>query len=340
MAVASTTVEQIKDSINKNKLSFVYLLFGEEPYYIDILAQEFEDKAIDESAKDFNFSVIYGKDTNVAKLIPFLRQYPLMSDKRLVILKEAQMIDKREWEKMDIYFSQPQNSTCFVICYKNKTFPHTKLKNLINKNNGVIFESKKPYDNKLADWIRTYIKSIGYTFDEQAIDILVANLGNNLQKIVNEISKLQLNLKDSKHISSDDVFKYIGVSKDYNVFELQKALARKDVFKSNQIIDYFSKNPKENPIQLIIPILFSFFANTLIASQVPSRDSKDVAAALHSTPFMVRDYMTAVNNYSTPKLFSIIAMFEEYDLKTKGLDVSPLSTNEELLKEFIFKILH
>lgn len=340
MATSSVTFKQVKDNITKGNLAPIYLLLGEESYYIDVLAKEFEDKVIDNDAKDFNFNVIYGKEANANLLIPFLRQYPLMSDKRLVILKEAQMIDKREWEKMDVYFSQPQSSTCFVICYKNKTFPSVKMKNLLTKNGGVVFESKKLYEDKVGAWIASYIKEGGYTYDERIINVLVDKLGTDLQKIANEISKMQLNIKETKHITLDDVYNYIGMSKDYNVFELQKHLARKDILKCNQIIDYFSKNPKENPIQRVISILFSFFAKTLVASQTQSCTSQAVAQALHTTPYMVRDYMTAINNYPMSKLFEIIALFDEYDLKTKGMDISPLSEDGELLKEFIFKILH
>ena len=340
MATSSVTFKQVKDNITKGNLAPIYLLLGEESYYIDVLTKEFEDKVIDNDAKDFNFNVIYGKEANANLLIPFLRQYPLMSDKRLVILKEAQMIDKREWEKMDVYFSQPQSSTCFVICYKNKTFPSVKMKNLLTKNGGVVFESKKLYEDKVGAWIASYIKEGGYTYDERIINVLVDKLGTDLQKIANEISKMQLNIKGTKHITLDDVYNYIGMSKDYNVFELQKHLARKDILKCNQIIDYFSKNPKENPIQMVISILFSFFAKTLVASQTQPCTSQAVAQALHTTPYMVRDYMTAINNYPMSKLFEIIALFDEYDLKTKGMDISPLSEDGELLKEFIFKILH
>lgn len=340
MATSSVTFKQVKDNITKGNLAPIYLLLGEESYYIDVLTKEFEDKVIDNDAKDFNFNVIYGKEANANLLIPFLRQYPLMSDKRLVILKEAQMIDKREWGKMDVYFSQPQSSTCFVICYKNKTFPSVKMKNLLTKNGGVVFESKKLYEDKVGAWIASYIKEGGYTYDERIINVLVDKLGTDLQKIANEISKMQLNIKGTKHITLDDVYNYIGMSKDYNVFELQKYLARKDILKCNQIIDYFSKNPKENPIQMVISNLFSFFAKTLVASQTQPCTSQAVALALHTTPYLVRDYMTALNNYSMPKLFEIIALFEEYDLKTKGMDISPLSEDGELLKEFIFKILH
>ncbi len=340
MATSSVTFKQVKDNITKGNLAPIYLLLGEESYYIDVLAKEFEDKVIDNDAKDFNFNIIYGKEANANLLIPFLRQYPLMSDKRLVILKEAQMIDKREWGKMDVYFSQPQSTTCFVICYKNKTFPSVKMKNLLTKNGGVVFESKKLYEDKVGAWIASYIKDSGYTYDERIINVLVDKLGTDLQKIANEISKMQLNIKETKHITLDDVYNYIGMSKDYNVFELQKYLARKDILKCNQIIDYFSKNPKENPIQMVISILFSFFTKTLVASQTQPCTSQAVAQALHTTPYMVRDYMTAINNYPMSKLFEIIALFDEYDLKTKGMDISPLSEDGELLKEFIFKILH
>lgn len=181
---------------------------------------------------------------------------------------------------------------------------------------------------------------MGFTSDEQSVVLLENYLGNNLEKIKNELAKLKLNLKDKKHITATDVSSYIGISKDYNVFELQKALAEKQVLKCNQIIKYFSQNPKENPIQMIIPALFSFFLNTLACSTMKGRTAQDIATALHSSPFRLKDCITATKYYSTEKLFSIISLFEDYDLKTKGVNVSPLCKENELLKELIFKILH
>lgn len=337
--MATATLKQIEDNISHKELAPIYLLSGGEPYYIDLLAEKFENEVIEESAKDFNFDVIYGKDAVASVLVGMCRQYPLMSEKRLVILKEAQMLDKAEWSKLSVYFDKPQASTCFVICNKSESFD-TKTKNLITKNGGIIYESKKVPDYKLADWIKAYIKNMGFTSDEQSVILLENYLGNNLEKIKNELAKLNLNLKDKKHITATDVSSYIGISKDYNVFELQKALAEKQVLKCNQIIKYFSQNPKENPIQMIIPALFSFFLNTLACSTMKGRTAQDIALALHSSPFKLKDCITATKYYSTEKLFSIISLFEEYDLRTKGVNVSPLCKENELLKELIFKILH
>ncbi|MDO5759565.1 MAG: DNA polymerase III subunit delta [Bacteroidota bacterium] len=337
--MATATLKQIKDSISHKDLAHIYLLTGEEPYYIDLLANKFEQEVISEEAKDFNFNVLYGKDAVASMIIGMCRQYPLMADKRLVILKEAQMLDKGEWAKLSVYFSKPQPSTCFVICNKNKTFD-TKTQNLISKSGGVIFESKREPDYKLANWIKAYIKEIGYTADEQAISFLESYLGNNLEKITNELAKLRLNLKDKKHISDTDVSSYIGISKDYNVFELQKALSQKQVLKCNQIIRYFAKNPKENPIQMILPSLFSFFVNVLACATMKGKNISEIASALHSTAYRLKDCMTATNYYSVEKLFYIVSLFEDYDLRTKGINVSPLCKEEELLKELVFKILH
>jgi len=337
--MTTTTLKQIKDSISHKDLAPVYILYGEEPFYMDMLIEEFETKIIEDSAKDFNFSVVYGKDTSASVLISLCRQYPLMSDKKLVILKEAQMFDKNEWEKLAVYFSQPQPSTCFVICNKNKTFD-TKIKNLIIKNNGIIFESNRIPDYKLAEWIKSYIKDIGYSTEEGAITLLENYLGNNLQKISNEIKKLILNLKDRKHISVSDISSYIGISKDYNVFELQKALAQEQVLKCNQIVKYFSKNPKENPLPMILPVIFSFFINVLACATMKGNTTQVIAQALHSTPFKIKDYIAATNYYSMEKLFHIVSLFEDYDLKNKGVNTSPLSEDAEILKELVFKILH
>ncbi|MBR1768948.1 MAG: DNA polymerase III subunit delta, partial [Bacteroidales bacterium] len=306
--MATATLKQIKDSILHKEFAPVYLLTGEEPYYIDILSSEFENNVIDEAERDFNFDLIYGKDANASLLINLCRQYPLMAERRLVILKEAQMLDKHEWEKMEIYFANPQNSTVFVICNKNKTFDR-KTENLILKQKGIVFKSDKIPDYKLNDWISRYIKDLGYTADEKAVSLLENYLGNNLQKISNELNKMLLNLGGASYISSEDISKFIGISKEYNVFELQRSLAVKDIFQCNVIIDYFSKNPKENPIQMILPVLFSFFVNLLAASQVYPRDERTMASALNIKPYTAKSYVSALKYYSTEKLFYIVNLF-------------------------------
>jgi DNA polymerase-3 subunit delta len=334
------TLNQIYKEVDEKKLSPIYLITGEEPYYIDLISDKFEKNLIEESNIDFNQNILYGEDTSASEIIGICRQYPLMSDLRLVMIKEAQLLSKNEWTKLHLYLSKPLSSTILVICNKNKTFD-IKTKNLIVKNGGVVFESKKIADYKLNDWIIAYAKEQGYSINEQAANLINEYLGNNLQTIDNEFQKLIINLKGKKNINEDDIKSFIGISKDYNIFELEKALIIKDVVKANKIIDYFDKNPKENPIQLIIPMLFNYFVKILIASQTPSHSQQEIASNLgYNSPFFAKDFTTAIQYYSTPQLLSIINIFEEYDMKTKGVNVSPLTTNGDLLKELIYNIIH
>src|SRR5574344_185586 len=334
------TINQIYKDIESKKLSPIYLLSGEETYYIDLIADKFENTLMPEESRDFNQTVLYGESTSANEIVSVCRQYPLMSDLRLVIIKEAQILDKREWTKLSVYFSAPLSSTILVICNKNKTFD-IKTKNIITKNKGVVFDSKKVSDSGLGKWIKEYVKEKGFVIDEQSITLISEYLGNNLQKIDNELKKLILNIKDRKNITTEDITNNIGISKDYNVFELEKALATKNVFKANQIISYFEKNQKANPIQLIIPNLFSFFVKVFIASQTQTHTPQEIAQALgFSNSYFAQDYIKAITYYSSQQIISIIKLFEEYDMKTKGMNVSPLTTEGDLLKELIFKIIH
>lgn len=342
MAAASidSQIKQVKNSIKTKDLSALYLFYGEEPYYIDLLCHEFENNVIDEANRDFNQTILYGKDTNASQLISLCRQYPLMSDKKLVILKEAQMMDKKEWEKFLIYLTQPLTSTVLVICNKSKSFD-TKCKNAIVKNKGIVVISDKIKDYQVSKWIISYVAGKKFIIDETSAEMLFEYLGNDLQKIANEVNKMILNIKQRTNITKEDISEFIGISKEYNIFELQNALSRKNVVKANQIINYFAQNPKENPIQLIIPILFSYFTKLLIASQVTSRNPREIASVLgFSSPFIANDYVTALNYYSTEQLLNIISLFNEYDLKTKGIGTYAMITDAELLKELVFKILH
>jgi len=343
MAVATsidTQIKQIRNDIKNKSLSSLYLLKGDEQYYIDLICNDFENKVIDETSRDFNQAIVFGKQTNASQLISLCRQYPLMADKRLVILKEAQLMDKNQWGKLLIYLKSPQLSTVFVICNKVKEFD-VKCKNAIVKSGGVVVESNKLKDYQVPKWIMNFFAGKKFKIDDQCANMLCDYLGNDLQKIANEVNKMLLNIKDRTEITKNDINEFIGISKDYNVFELQNALSRKDVIKVNTIINYFEQNPKENPIQLIFPILFSFFCKLLIASQVPTRNDTDIATALNlKSIYVAKDYIVALNYYSTKQLLNIVALFNEYDLKSKGIGASPMLTEGNLLREFVFKILH
>lgn len=335
-----TQVKQIRSDIKNKTLAPVYLLTGEEQYYIDLICTDFENKVVDEASRDFDQAIVFGKQATASLLISLCRQYPLMSDKRLVVLKEAQLMDKGQWAKLLIYLQSSQPSTTFVICNKADKFD-TKCKNAISKNGGVVVESAKLKDYQVPKWIANFVASKKYKIDDLCANMICEYLGNDLQKVANEINKMILNIHDRVEITQNDITEFIGVSKEYNVFELQNALSKKDVMKVNTIINYFEQNPKENPIQSIMPILFSYFNKLLIASQVPSRMDADIAAALNlRSPFFAKDYVAALNYYSTKQLLDIVALFNEYDLKSKGIGASPLLTEGNLLREFVFKILH
>lgn len=330
--------EQIISDFKTKSLSPIYILTGDEPFYIDDLTNKFEYSLLDESERDFNQTVLYGRDISVDDIIVNAKQYPIMADFRLVLVREAQDIDKKDWSKFDKYFENPIQASIIVICYKYKTIEKAFLKKVDKI--GTVFESKKLYDNNIPQWAMNYAKTIGLSLQPQVSQLIADYLGNNLEKIANELSKLKLNIKDGEVVTIEQIEQHIGISKDYNVFELQKALAIRDVLTSNKIINYFETNPKENPIQMVLPSIFSYFTKILIASQVKDKTSSNIAQAIGVNPYFVKDYMTALNIYSTDKLFQIIFLIREYDLKSKGLDVSTSTTSGDLMKELIFKITH
>lgn len=340
-------IKQIRVDIKENNTAPIYLLKGEEPYYIDLLAEYFEKNIIkDDNAKDFNLNILYGKDISAIQLMGICRQIPIMADKMVVILKEAQLMDKKQWSILLPYFQKPSPTTILVICFK-KSYDSSgkgldvKVKNQLVKGGAVIVESEKlKYDYQVSKWIKNYFKNKGLTCEEQGLNMLYEYLGSDLQKIANEIDKMLINISEQKQITVQNISSYIGISKDYNVFELQNALFNKDIIKSNRIINYFEQNPKENPIQMIFPILFSGFQKLLIASEVPSGMESEIASKLNTSPFIAKSYVQSLRFYSTEGLLDIISLFNEYDLKSKGIGAANFLTDADLLKELVYKILH
>lgn len=330
--------EDIISNFKTKTFAPIYILTGDEPFYIDELTKRFENSILDETEKDFNQVVLYGRDIKVDDIIANAKQYPVMADYRLVIVREAQDIDKKDWTKFEKYFENPIPTSIIVICYKYKSIEKAFAKKVDKV--GVLFESKKLYDNAIPQWIIKYGKEIDLIIQPQVSQIIADYLGNNLEKIANELSKLKLNLKPNEEITIHHIQQHIGISKDYNIFELQKALATRNIIAANKIINYFEANPKENPIQLVLPSLFSYFIKILIAAQVKDKTPQNVAKEIGVNPYFVRDYISALNIYNLNKLFQIISLIREYDLKSKGLDVPPSITHGELMKELIFKITH
>jgi len=331
------TFEQILNDL-KNKIYYpVYFLTGEEAYYIDEISDYIEDNVLTDVEKEFNQTVIYGRETEVQAIISNAKRYPMMANYQVVIVKEAQEIQKIE--ELLPYIENPLDSTLLVIDYKYKKIDKRKsfFKQIGKK--GVLFESKKLYDNQISGWINKYVNNKGYEITPKASAMLTEFLGTNLSKVVNEISKLILNVPENALIDDELVERNIGISKDFNIFELQNAIGTKNVLKANQIANYFAANPKENPLIKTVTILFSYFSKILIYHQLKDKSRNSVAAALSVNPFFVQDYQTAARSYSYQKLTSIISLLREYDLKAKGVD-NVSTTDGELLKELLFKILH
>ena len=342
MAEPKTTHVQILTDLKKKAYKPVYYLFGEEAYFIDLIADYIQDHVLTEDEKAFNLSVLYGKDVDIATIIDTAKRYPMMSEYQVVIIKEAQDLrisGEGNTNLFMYYLEHPQPSTLLVFCHKHGK-PDKRLtyyKALLK--HAVLFESGKLYDNKIPDWITTYVKDNGYALSPKAAVLLAESLGTDLSRVVNETGKLFINLPKGTTITEDYIEQNIGISKEYNVFELQNALGLKDVLKANKIITHLSANQKENPLLVTVALLFSFFNKLMIYHSLSDKSSTNVAKALGVNPFFISDYSKAAANYKPDKLIRIISYLREYDLRSKGVD--NVSTSEtDLLKELVFKILH
>jgi len=329
--------KEIIMSIRNKDLKSIYFLMGEEPYYIDILTNEFAKNLLNSQEQEFNQIILYGKDTSIEEVISESKQFPFGADKRVVIIKEGQHL--KNIERLDKYLDNPQVNTILVIAYKGKSIDKRKKfgKNLAKK--CVVFESKKIYEDKIPLWIANYLNEKGYKIDNYSTAILTEYLGTNLSKITNELDKLMLIVRKEEKITSKIIEDHIGISKDYNIFELQNALGEKNIVKANQILNHFSENTKKHHIILILSSLFSYFKKIIIYHFLKDKNPKEIASSLKINPYFVSNYKKAANNYNKKQLFSIFEFLKEYDLKSKG--VRNKSTNQSsLLKELIFKIIH
>ncbi|HNS17903.1 MAG TPA: DNA polymerase III subunit delta [Bacteroidales bacterium] len=333
----SLTFEQIRSDLKNKKYFPVYLLTGEEPYFIDELTMYIEEQVVPDDEKDFNLNVVYGKDADAGLIMDYAKQFPMMAERQVVIVKEAQEV--RNLEELVPYLENPSATTVLVLCYKYRKLDKRRTLVKTVEKKGVFFESQRIYDNRIPDWIRDFLREKGFEITPKATLMLTEYLGSDLNRIVNEISKLQINIPDKRVIDDALVEKHVGVHKDYNVFELQKALGNRDIFRANQIAMYFASNPKENPLNRVLSILYAFFSKVLIFHQLKDKSKNSAAAALSVNPYFLQDYQTTARNYAPAQLARIISLLREYDLKSKG--VENVSTDDgELLKELVFKILH
>ena len=330
--------KQLIDDLEAGKYFPVYLLTGEENYYIDLTSDYFEHNVVSPDFSDFDENILYGRETDMHTVISYAKQFPMMSPVKVVLVKEAQEIPTKEWELLADYLQNPLPQTLLVFCYRNKKLDkRSKAYKAIN-DKGCICERAKLYDNQVPDWIGTFVNQHGHTITQKGSILIAEYIGNNLSKIANELSKVFISLQPGDVINEDIIEQNIGISKEYNVFGLQSAIGRRDVLKCNRIVNHFAANPKDNPIQMILPSLYNYFIKIMLYHQVP--DKSQAASALKVNPFFIKDYATAASNYSLGKLASCIGYLHEADLRSKGIRNSGTVTDGELLKELIFKIIH
>ncbi len=334
----AVTEKQIVADVKAGKFSPVYLFTGEENYYIDRLSDYFEKNIVAEDFVDFDRTIVYGRDVDMRGVVSLAQRFPMMSPVQLVLVKEAQDIPVKEWDLLAAYLEHPQPTTVLVFCYRYKKLDkRTKAyKSIAAK--GVIYEKAKLYDDKVPDWIADAVSKNGFSITQKAAVLIAESIGNDLCKIYNELSKVFISLPKGSVINEEVIERNIGISKDYNVFELQKAIGRRDVVQCNRIVNHFADNPKDNPIQMILPNLYSYFIKVMLYHQEP--DKSKAAAVLKINPFFLRDYEVAAQNYTLGKLASCIGYLAEADLRSKGVRNNGSVTDGEILKETVFKIIH
>jgi len=354
------TYEQIITELKNKIYRPVYFLTGEEPYFIDLISDYIIDNALTADEKEFNLAVLYGKDVDAASIVDYAKRFPMMSDFQVVVIKEAQEIrnfvpggsDKDNDDEspklkntdikktpLELYIDNPVPTTILVICYKYRKLDKRRAFYKALDKKGVVFESVKLYDNQVPAWINQYLRKKGYTLTPIAAQLLNDYLGADLSLIVNELSKLVINIPSGTQITEEHIEQNIGISKDYNTFELQNALGRRDIYKANQIAIHFASNPKEYPILKTIPVLFSYFSKLILIHCQQDKSREAIERVLGVNPHFAGDYLEAARNYPGEKLYKIVGLMREYDLKSKGVE-NDSTPQGELLRELIFKILH
>lgn len=334
--------KKILDRLKAGKYDPVYVLQGEETYYIDLISNYIERNALSESERGFNQVIVYGKDTTMATLLTHAKRFPMMAERQVVLVKEAQDIqdlNKETGAKLLLdYISRPLTSTVLVLCHKHKTVD--KRRELGKKIDQLTVSAtfKKPYESQLGDFIQEYASGRGYKIEETAVRVLAEYVGNDLNRLANEIDKVLIGLPPTEVVTADRVMAQVGISKEYNIFELQKALIRKDKFQAAKIVNYFEANTRKNPIIPLVAFLYSFFSKLLIAHSTTDRSEKGLVTTLKISPFAVKDYSVALQQYSLRNVMSGITLLKQADLKLKGVDAGD-QTEGEILKELIFRLM-
>jgi DNA polymerase-3 subunit delta len=329
---------EILQNLKKKIYHPIYILMGEEPYFIDIIADYIAENILEEGERSFNQTILYGKDTDKDTLLTVARRFPMMSANQVVILKEAQYFKDLEDELLT-YVENPLKSTILVICYKYKSLDKRKKFVKLAAEKGIVFESPKIYENQLIVWINKYCFDNGYKISPQASAMLAEYLGTEISKVANELDKLMILLQSGATITPADIEKNIGISKDYNIYELQNAIGEKDVLKANRIINHFGANQKQNPIPKTISSLYFYFSKLLKYHFLQDKSKTNITKALGVSPYFVDGFLKSAKNYPPKKIVEIIALLREIDMKSKG--IGNVSASEiDLQRELIYKILH
>ncbi|EPR70699.1 DNA polymerase III delta subunit [Winogradskyella psychrotolerans RS-3] len=330
-------IKEIVAAIKKGDIKPIYFLMGEEAYYIDKISDYIEEHLLDETEKGFNQMVLYGRDVSIDDIVSNAKRYPMMAERQVVIVKEAQDLS-RTIEQLAKYAANPQPSTVLVLNYKYKKIDKRKALYKALKKDNVVFESKKMYENQVADWIRRVLAGQDYIISPKAAQMLVEFLGTDLSKIDNELKKLKIVLPAGTQITPEHIEENIGISKDYNNFELRKAVGSRNAVKAHQIAKYFAENPKDNPIVVSVALLFKFFSDLLHLHGMSDKNPRSVASALKVNPYFVNEYLDAARNYPMKKVSYIIGVLRETDVKSKGVGANAIPQGD-LLKELLVKVL-
>ena len=330
-------IRNVVSEIKKGNIKPIYFLMGEEPYYIDKISDFIEENVLDETEKGFNQQVMYGRDVSVENIVSSAKRYPMMAERQVIIVKEAQDLS-RNIEKLLSYAENPQSTTILVLNYKYKKLDKRKKLHKAIAKTGFIYESKKMYENQVSDWIRRVLSGKKYQIEPKASQMLVEFLGTDLSKISNELDKLMLILPKETIIDDTHIEDNIGVSKDFNNFELRKAVGEKDVLKANRIINYFAENPKNNPLVMTISLLNSFFTQLLSFHGLKDKSKNSVSKSIGVNPYFVDEYFLAGRNYPMRKVAQVIAILRDADLRSKGVGAS--QSQKDILKELLFRVLH
>jgi DNA polymerase-3 subunit delta len=339
MAKQEYTYEGIIRELQAKQYRPVYYLMGDEAFYIDKIADYIIDNVLNDTDKEFNQTILYGADVDAATIINAAKRYPMMSEYQVIVVKEAQAV--HNMEELVFYLQKPLKSTILVLCHKHGSLDKRKKLAAEIEKVGVLYESKKLKEAQLPAFIAAYIKQKGFDIDQKATAMLAEFVGTDLSRLVGEMEKLIItSSKNSTKITPEQIEKNIGISKDYNNFELRSALVEKDVLKANKIVKYFEENPKTNPIQMTLSLLFGFYSNLMMAYYAPEKSEQGIAAFLGlKSPWQAREYMAAMRKYSGIKTMQIISEIRTTDAKSKGVENSSLSDGD-LLRELVFKILH